>query len=64
MGQIYKIKENKGVRFIYSLTPACKIMVSDLFHSGGHKSFAFINARLRILLPPAFAGKPLWLNIL
>ncbi|RZV38107.1 MAG: hypothetical protein EVJ48_07700 [Candidatus Acidulodesulfobacterium acidiphilum] len=31
-------------------------MVSDLFHSGGHKSFAFISARLRILLPPAFAG--------
>ena len=37
-------KGNKGVSFI---------------HSGGHKSFAFISARLRILLPTAFAVKPL-----
>jgi hypothetical protein len=25
--------------------------IAILFHSGGHKSFAFINARLRILTP-------------
>ncbi len=33
---------------------AIKKKVSDLFHSGWHKSFAFINASLRILLPTAF----------